>query len=78
MAQVDYDFEKICRSCLSESNELKSLLSANELLTKWKSGVRTRHSLGINKHENITINELVMACTQVKVRFLRRRDKQYL
>lgn len=67
MAQVEYNFAKICRSCLSESNELKSLLAANEFVTKWKSDERTRHSLGINKHENITINELVMACTQVKV-----------
>lgn len=76
MAQAEYNFEKICRSCLSESNNLKSLLSANAIIAheyeaKWKIGENTRHTLGIEKYENIeniAINELVMACTHVKVR----------
>lgn len=75
MAKVVYNFDKMCRSCLSESNQLISVLEPNpnnvnivmgELVS---SGVTTRASTAGIKKEEVSIVEQVMACTQVKVRY---------
>lgn len=70
-----YNFDKICRSCLSESNQLISVLDPNPnnvnnvIGEQVSSGVATRASTAGIKKEDVSIVEQVMACTQVKVRY---------
>lgn len=52
MADVEYNMDKICRSCLAEVDGLEPLSKGIQI-----------------DAENITINELVTACTDVMVIF---------
>lgn len=70
MAVVEYNFDRICRSCLLESDSLRSILSANIVLSGDDENValvRNVISTEDGTIKDFRINELVMECTQVKV-----------
>lgn len=72
---IEYDFDKICRSCLCTSDNLKSIFETNvNFGDKQSNGTRiscrrTRKSnLDMQKDElQLTVNEVIVACAKVQV-----------
>lgn len=70
MAVVEYNFDRICRSCLLESDSLRSILSANIILSGDDEHVALLRNIMSTEDgmiKDFRINELVMECTQVNV-----------
>lgn len=75
----EYDFERMCRSCLRESSDLKLILAswngtnAPSELVEWHdrqdASIRrdAATSTVVVGDDNTAYHELVMACAQVKV-----------
>lgn len=71
MAADGYNFELICRSCLHESDSLRPILSKNDRnLSAQDQNVAIESNLFSLEDDTVkdfTINELIMACAEVKV-----------
>lgn len=83
MTNIEYDFDKTCRSCLCTTNDLKSIhatiVNANIKQNGNGSGTiyrRTRRSyLDSEKDEkHMKIDELILACAKVRVSSLQKNN----